>query len=101
MRVETCGRNCSISKQAAGDRIRDLDRGFLCPLCPRFSRRPTVSSGDVKACSIKDEAGDSPNSDFKLLKKTAIDNSISTLRLAYCQENGDMRRHEIQCKSVL
>ena len=100
-RVEPCGLNCSISKQAAGDRIRDLDRVFNCPLCPRFSRRPIVSSGDVKACSIKDEAGDSPNSDFKLLKKKATNNSINNLHLGLYREHRDMRKHEIQCKSVL
>ena len=100
-RIEMCGRNCSISKQPAGDRIRDLDRVYLCPLCPRFSRHPKVSSGDVKAGSIEDEAEHSPNSDSKLLKKTVISNSINNLHLGSHHDDRDMRRHEIQCKSVL
>lgn len=100
-RIEMCGRNCLVLKQASGDRIRDLDRVFLCPLCLKFSRRPTISSEDVKAGGVEDEAEDSSNSDSKLLKKTAINNSISTLHLGHCQENGDMRTNGIQCKSVL
>ena len=69
-----CGRNCSISKQAPGDRIRDLDRAFICPLCLKFSCRPTIISEDVKADDVEDDAKDSSNSDSKFLRKTAINN---------------------------
>ena len=75
-RLEMCGRNCSISKQVGGDRIRDLDRAFLCPLCPKLSRLPTVASEDVRAGDVEDEAKASSDSDSKLLKKTAITQSI-------------------------
>ena len=96
-----CGRNCSNQKQAAGDRIRDLDRAFLYPLCPEFSLRPTIISEDVNAGGIEDEARDSSNSDSKLLRKTAINNSISNLHQEARHKNGDIRMNEIQCKSVL
>ena len=97
--IEMCGRNCIVSKQAAGDRIRDLDRVFLCPLCPEFSRRPTTSSVDVKADGVEGEAEKSSNSDSELLKTIAINNSIGNLHLRHHQKNADVRTN--QCKSVL
>ena len=100
-RLELCGRNCLTSKEVGGDRIRDLDRAFLCPLCPKFNRRLINISEDVKAGDVPDEAKDSSNSDSKLLKKTAITQSISNLHPGSFHENGDMRTNEIQCKSVL
>ena len=95
-----CGRNCSISKQAAGDRIRNLDRAFFCPLCPKFSQRPKIISEDPKIDDVEGDAKDSFNSDSKLLRKTAINNSITELHLEARHENGDMLMNKIHCKSV-
>ena len=100
-RLEMCGRNCLVSKQAGGDRIRDLDRAFLCPLCPKVSRRLTITSEGSKAGDMEDKAKASPNSGSKLLKKTAINNSVSNLHPGPLHEHGDVRTNEIQCKSVL
>jgi hypothetical protein len=100
-RLELCGRNCLISKEASRGRIRDLDRVFLCPLCPKFNRQLTNISKDVKAGDVPNEAKDSSNSDSKLLKKTAITQSISNLHPGSFHEHGDMRTNEIQCKSVV
>ena len=99
--LEICGRNCLYSKQAARERIRNLDRAFVCPLCPKFNHRPTISSEDVRAGDGEDEAEDSSNSDSTCLRKTTMDNSIANLHLETSHENGDMRMNEIQCKSVL
>ena len=100
-RLEICGRNCLYSKQAAGERIRNLDQAFICPLCRKFSHRPTIGSEDVKAGDAEDEAKNSPNSDSIRLRKTTINNSIANLHLEERHKNGDMRMNEIQCKSVL
>ena len=100
-RLEICGRNCLYSKQAARARIRNLDRAFICPLCPKFSHRPTISSEDVKAGDGEEEAKDSSNSDSTRLRKTAINISIANLHLEARHKNGNMRMNEIQCKSVL
>jgi hypothetical protein len=99
--LELCGRNCLTSKEVGEHRIRDLDRVFLCPSCPKFSHRPTNISEDVKAGDVPDEAKDSSNSDSKLFKKTAITWSVSNLRPRSLHENGNVRTKEIQCKSVL
>ena len=100
-RLEMCGRNCLYSKQAARERIRNLDRAFICPLCPKLSHCPTISFDDVKAGDGEDEAKDSPNSDSMQLRKTAINNSIASPHLEARHENGNMRTNEIQCKPVL
>ena len=100
-RLEMCGRNCLYSKQAARERIRNLDRAFICPLCRKISRRTTISSDDMKAADSEDEAEIPSNYDSMRLRKTAINNSIDFLHLEARHENGDMQVDEIKCKSVL
>lgn len=40
--LEMCGRNCLVSESADKERMRDLDRVFLCP-CPHCSTCPICS----------------------------------------------------------
>ena len=100
-RLKIYRRNCLYSKQVVKARIRNLNRAFICPLCPKFSYRPTISSEDVKANNSEEEAKDSSNSDFTRLRKTVINNSIANLYLEARYKNGNMRMNEIQYKSVL
>ena len=57
--LETCGRNCFISKQAGKRGVRDLDQVLLCPVCPGFARYLIFISKKFPPSSVDDAATDS------------------------------------------
>ena len=99
--LELCGRNCLISQQAGSDRVRDLDRIFLCPLCPKSSHRPTITPKSSKPSVVKCRGRDRPNFGSRSSKTAAMDESITHLRRGSFNEDAEAQTSGIHCQSVL
>ena len=94
-RLKIYKRNYLYSKQVVRERIRNLDRAFICPLYPKFSYRLIISSEDIKASNSEDKAKDSSNFDTTYLRKIVINNSIANLYLEARYKNRDILINKI------
>ena len=101
--LELCGRNCIVSRQVSNDRVRNLDRIYLCPLCPGSNHRPTITpeSSKPNVSLMKYRGKEWPNFGSRLSKTAALDESFTHLRQGPFDEDANARTSEINCESVL
>ena len=99
--LEVCGRNCRTSKEASEDRIRDLDRIFLCPLCPKVNDYLTAISKDKDAGAMQVGAKTLSIVEPVPLEDTAVVEYNGRGQSEPVYKAGNMQIRTIKCKAVL